>query len=112
MSPDVIFQTEQSDVYEADSVSIQILDELQQYLNDSQQTVLKDLITYKEEKGRWPTSRELGEYSTLSSRTVQPRLTKYLREKMLVTPAGKRECSQAGHNMEVNTWKTTFEVTE
>jgi len=97
---------------ETEKTSIQIHSKLRDYLNDCKQTVLKDLVKYHQEKNEWPTCRELANYSNLSDRTVQPRLTKYLVEDHLVEPAGKRPCKQADHDRPVNTFKTTTEVTE
>jgi len=97
---------------ETQQASIKIHNKLRDYLNDSKRTVLRDLVSYHKEKDEWPTCRELKEYSDLPDRTLQPRLTKELREDHLVEKAGKRPCKQASHNQPVNTFKTTTEVTQ
>lgn len=108
--PDVIFKQEQQ--HNTAKTSIQILEQLQDYLNQAERKVLEELVQYHEEKGQWPTCRELCQYSEIQDNTLQPRLTNDLRQKQVVQTAGKRPCNAADHSISVNTWKTTTQVTQ
>lgn len=104
---DVIFKEEE---HNADSVSIQIYKNLQDFLNSLQQEALKHLVRYHEEKGRSPTNGELAKFSGIKYENLQPRISE-LEEQHIVESDGKRPCKFADHNRSVNTWKPTREVT-
>lgn len=101
---EVIFQETETQTT-VDETSIEIHNQLREYLNQAQQETLQALKAYHKEKDEWPTCRELIQYSDLHGNTLQPRLTNDLREKHIVEKAGKRPCKASDHNIKVNTWK-------
>lgn len=90
---------------QVDETSIEIHNQLRDYLNQKQKETLQALKAYHKQHDEWPTCRELIQFSDLHSNTLQPRLTNDLREKHVVAKAGKRPCQEADHNIKVNTWK-------
>lgn len=84
-----------------------VLTELGQFLNNLERKTYRKLVQYHQEKGEWPTYKELARYMNIDKNTIQPRISE-MKDAMIVTEAGKRPCKASKHDISVKTWKTVI----